>query len=164
MEHEPNQARGISLASSLRVRRASLHELTVARSIVDEYCDAVGVLVRDDQDQLRSYFNDDFGIWLASYAASVIGCIALRPLSAQATACEVKRLYVRESHRGFGVANALMDALEDYAVRRGYRSAYLDTKDDLHAAVRFYERRGYTACDRYNDNPQATIFMRRQFR
>jgi hypothetical protein len=27
--------------------------------------------------------------------------------------------------------------------------------------VRFYERRGYESVARYNDNPQATIFMRR---
>ena len=55
-----------------------------------------------------------------------------------------------------------MDALEEYAVNIGYGWVYLDSKDDLRAALRFYQRRGYVACERYNTNPQATIFMRRR--
>jgi len=54
-----------------------------------------------------------------------------------------------------------MDALEAHARERGYTELFLDTKDDLLAAIRFYERRGYKRVPRYNDNPQATIFMRR---
>jgi hypothetical protein len=32
------------------------------------------------------------------------------------------------------------------------------------AAIRFYEQRGYERCARYNENPQATIFMRKELR
>jgi GNAT superfamily N-acetyltransferase len=39
---------------------------------------------------------------------------------------------------------------------------YLDTKDDLDPAIRFYQRHGYKRCGRYNNNPQATIFMRKR--
>jgi len=39
---------------------------------------------------------------------------------------------------------------------------YLDTKDDLISAIKFYQRQGYEACERYNDNPQATMFMRKK--
>lgn len=135
-----------------------------ARSIIEEYCDSIGVLVRDDQKELAQYFNGNSGIWLASHEAHIVGCVVLRPLPIIAEACEVKRLFVKESYRGMSVADELMDALEGYAVSQGYRFAYLDTKDDLRAALRFYERRGYSACERYNDNPQATIFVRRQLR
>jgi GNAT superfamily N-acetyltransferase len=86
----------------------------------------------------------------------------MRPLeTAGPHAAEVKRLYVRPAHRGGGVASALMDALEEGARESGYTELYLDTKDDLTVAIRFYERRGYERIPRYNDNPQATIFMRR---
>jgi hypothetical protein len=30
------------------------------------------------------------------------------------------------------------------------------------AAIRLYDQLGYERCDRYNDNPQATIFMRKR--
>ena len=44
----------------------------------------------------------------------------------------------------------------------GHSAVYLDTKDDLHAAIRLYDQLGYERCERYNDNPQATIFMRKR--
>ena len=59
-------------------------------------------------------------------------------------------------------AQTLLRALEEFAVARGNEWLYLDTKDDLHDAIRFYERNGYMRCQRYNDNPQATIFMRKR--
>jgi ribosomal protein S18 acetylase RimI-like enzyme len=88
-----------------------------------------------------------------------VGCIALRPLPRFEHSGEVKRLYVRPESRGRYIADGLLKALEDYAVDAGYRTLYLDTKDDLVAAIRFYHRHGYEDCERYNENPQATIFM-----
>jgi hypothetical protein len=32
------------------------------------------------------------------------------------------------------------------------------------SAIRFYEQQGYERCARYNENPQATIFMRKELR
>jgi ribosomal protein S18 acetylase RimI-like enzyme len=73
----------------------------------------------------------------------------------------VKRLYVRPESRGQHIADRLLEALEEYAFEAGYRALYLDTKDDLVVAIHFYQRHGYGLCERYNDNPQATIFMRK---
>jgi hypothetical protein len=28
--------------------------------------------------------------------------------------------------------------------------------------LQFYQKHGYVPCERYNQNPQATVFMRRQ--
>jgi GNAT superfamily N-acetyltransferase len=74
----------------------------------------------------------------------------------------VKRLYVRPPFRRHGLAQQLLNVLERFAVAHGDEWLYLDTNDALHAAVAFYERNGYARCDRYNDNPQATIFMRKR--
>ena len=86
----------------------------------------------------------------------------LRPLPKVAGAAEAKRLYVREAFRGQRVAHALMQAAEEYARAAGFQWIYLDTKDDLHAAIRFYLSTGYERCPRYNDNPQATMFLRKR--
>ena len=77
-------------------------------------------------------------------------------------AAEVKRLYVRPAFRGLGLAHALMQAAEEHARAGGLEWLYLDTKDDLHAAIHFYLGTGYQPCPRYNDNPQATLFLRKQ--
>jgi len=85
----------------------------------------------------------------------------LRKLDSISHAAECKRLYVRPAARGHRIADALLDAMEAFARSRHVRWIYLDTYDDLKIAIALYERRGYTRCERYNDNPQATLFMRK---
>lgn len=135
-----------------------------ASRIVTAYFDAIGLApdLRDRPEDLAAYLHEPGRMWLARRANRVVGVVGLRPLTAIADACEVKRLYVEPAHRRHGIASALLDAFESAAVALGYTVAYLDTRADLHAAIAFYERRGYAACERYNDNPAATAFMRRR--
>jgi ribosomal protein S18 acetylase RimI-like enzyme len=71
-------------------------------------------------------------------------------------------MYVRPAHRGKGIADLLMKELEDFAQDCWYEWLYLDTAAVMVAAARFYERHGFEHCERYNDNPQAAIFMRKR--
>jgi ribosomal protein S18 acetylase RimI-like enzyme len=147
------------------IRRASVVDEAAAWAIVDEYNRALDIVVRDDEGTFRTYLGGPGALWLAEVEGEVVGCVVLRPLPEVAPdACEVKRLYVHPTHRRAGIADALMEALESFAREAGYAAVYLDTKDDLATAIRFYERRGYERIARYNDNPQATIFMRRVLR
>jgi len=146
------------------VERVGLERIEGAYTIVREYYDAVDVVVRDSKEMFaREYFGEGSGLWLASEGPKTVGCIALRPLPQFPQAGEVKRLYVRPEGRGQGIAAQLLEALEEYARGFGYRTLYLDSKDDLTPAVRFYERHGYEICERYNENPQATIFMKKDW-
>jgi len=54
-----------------------------------------------------------------------------------------------------------MDTLEDTARTAGLRWLYLDSKDNFQSAITMYRRRGYVDCPRYNQNPQATLFLRK---
>jgi GNAT superfamily N-acetyltransferase len=117
--------------------------------------------VREDFDEFAAYLDDPSGVWLARDGRTTIGCIVMKPLPQIEGACEVKRMYVREGYRRQGVADRLLDAVHEHARALGFRTVYLDTKDDLLPAHRLYARRGYVPCERYNDNPQATIFMRK---
>src|SRR5580698_3997162 len=144
----------------ITISRAGLDNLDQAWAIVSEYYDSVSVVVREDRTTFSSaYFNARSGFWLARIGNAVVGCIALRPLDVFPAAGEVKRLYVQPASRGQGIAGLLLDTLHSYAITAGYEWLYLDSKDDLKTAIRFYENRGYRHCARYNDNPQATIFM-----
>ena len=156
--------------TELRVWRAGERDRETAYRLVDEYNEAVGVVLRDSPESFqRHYFDTGSGLWLAERLAEgvaemgprIAGCIALRPLEQRAQAGEIKRLYVRPEFRGSGAALALLVALEQYAEAHGYEWLYLDSKDDLKPALRFYKRHGYEPCERYNANPQATIFLRK---
>lgn len=141
--------------------RATPDDEDAAWAIVDEYNTTFGVVLRDDRAAVRGYIDGPGALWLAREGDTVSGCVVLRPLPALgAGASEVKRLYVRPAHRGDGVAGALMDALEAHARAGGYDAVYLDSRPDFRAAIRFYERRGYEPVERYNDNPEATVFLR----
>lgn len=135
-----------------------------ATAILHEYCESIGVVKRDKPGEVEAHTTTHgSGLWLAYIGDRLIGCVVLRPLdpAPESHAGECKRLYVRPEARGRGVADKMLDVLEDYARQVGTRAMYLDSKDDLKAAIRLYERRGYTHCERYNDNPQATLFLRK---
>src|ERR1700747_1485727 len=145
------------------VRRATPDDLTCAFELVNEYFQAVDVWVRDTESEFSHYLlGDDSGVWLAFPGKEAVGCIVLHPLVSLPRSCEIKRLYVKPAYRRQGVAEELLQALEEFAARNTrYEWLYLDSKDDLVSAIRFYERHGYEPCDRYNANPQATLFMRK---
>lgn len=133
-----------------------------ALAILREYYEAVHVVQRDTPGGIQKMLTaPDSGMWLASLADEVVGCVVLRKLDSISRAAECKRLYVRPAARGNRIADRLLDAMEAFARDQGIAWIYLDTYDDLKTAIALYERRGYERCERYNDNPQATLFMRK---
>ena len=73
---------------------------------------------------------------------------------------EVKRMYVRPPARGRGVAQTILARLETEARARGAARLVLETGDAQHAAVRFYDRAGFTRCaafGAYATMPQPAI-------
>jgi GNAT superfamily N-acetyltransferase len=86
---------------------------------------------------------------MASLDGQACGCVALDERDA-ATGV-VKRLYVKPSFRGHGVARALMDDLLAAARERGYTRVILDTnREQLEAAYKLYLSMGFTeyeACE-----------------
>ena len=83
----------------------------------------------------------------------VVGCGAL--LTFEPGVGEIKRMWVHPEARGKGLASRLLRDLEDRSRSMGHERTILDTNEVLHGAITMYERAGYTAIDRYNDNPYA---------
>ena len=148
-----------SSLSSLRVVRLS-RVTREALDLLEEYYESVGVVLRDTPATVRQIVRDpNGGVWLAYLGGKPMGCAYLRSLPSIRSATECKRMYVRPAARGKGLAHALLDAQEEFARARGLRHIYLDSKDDLKVAINLYSRRGFIPCERYNNNPQATVFM-----
>ena len=151
-----------------RTRSAiSIERLTrctpAALEILQEYYEAVQVIKRDKPGDLQNLLTEpNSAMWLARLNNDVVGCVVLRNLPSIPHAAECKRLYVRPAARGHHVATLLLNALEDHALRLKLDWIYLDTHDGLKPAIALYQQRGYQLCDRYNDNPQATLFMRKR--
>jgi DNA-binding MarR family transcriptional regulator/GNAT superfamily N-acetyltransferase len=148
-------------ASSVRIVR--LAELNGdAMGLLEEYYEAVSVVQRDTPEAIRKMIDGPgSGVWLAYLEERAVGCVVLRRLDSIPFAGECKRLYVQPGARGHHIADKLLDAQEDFAREQGLRWIYLDSYDDLKVAIALYRRRGYVSCERYNDNPQATVFLRK---
>ena len=74
-------------------------------------------------------------------------------------AAEIKRMWVHDGWRGAGLGARLLRHLEDASRRRGHTVVRLDTNDTLTDAIAMYERAGYRAVERYNDNPWARCWF-----
>ncbi|MBB2974848.1 GNAT superfamily N-acetyltransferase [Microbacterium endophyticum] len=105
-------------------------------------------------------FTDDDGV--------DVGCGGVRRIEAPAgtgvVRFEVKHLYMRASARGSGGGSALLAGLEERARGFGATELVLDTHHSLDAAGRLYARAGFTAIAAYNDNPNATVWLRKSLK
>jgi DNA-binding MarR family transcriptional regulator/GNAT superfamily N-acetyltransferase len=72
---------------------------------------------------------------------------------------EIKRMWVHDGWRGAGLGARLLRHLEDRAREHGFAVVRLDTNDTLTEAIAMYERAGYRAIARYNDNPWARCWF-----
>jgi DNA-binding MarR family transcriptional regulator/GNAT superfamily N-acetyltransferase len=146
---------------SVRIVRLSKSNAD-AMQLLQEYYEAVSVVQRDAPAAIQKIIDArGSGVWLAYLEEQVVGCVVLRALGSIPFAGECKRLYVKPSARGHRIAHKLLDALEDFARNSGLRWIYLDSYDDLKVAIALYRKRGYVSCERYNDNPQATVYLRK---
>jgi len=148
-------------AGSVRIVRLSQPNDDAIR-LLQEYYEAVHVVQRDTPEAIQKIIDDPCsGVWLAYLEEKAVGCVVLRALDSIPFAGECKRLYVQPASRGHRIAEKLLDAQEEFARSQNLRWIYLDSYDDLKVAIALYRRRGYVSCERYNDNPQATVFLRR---
>jgi GNAT superfamily N-acetyltransferase len=96
---------------------------------------------------------------LASVGGEPAGCVALKRLADRVG--EMKRLYVRGSHRGAGLGRLLVERLLREAVRLGYLAVRLDTVPSvMGSAVALYRSLGFREVPAYCHNPvPGALFM-----
>jgi phosphoribosyl-ATP pyrophosphohydrolase/phosphoribosyl-AMP cyclohydrolase len=117
---------------------------------------------------LDAIFQPHMRFFVAQLDGVAVGCGGVALF---ATFAEVKRMYVRESARGQGVAQALLLHIERVATERGLDVLRLETGDRQLAAIRLYERAGFRVCEAFGDYaemaPQAiatSIFYEKRLR
>ncbi|GGH65636.1 N-acetyltransferase [Comamonas phosphati] len=136
-------------------------EMDAVRQIFQEYADSLNVDLEfqgfeTEIAELPGDYAPPRGqLLLARVDGAIAGCCALRPLDDcdYPNAAEMKRLYVRQAFRGFGLGRQLAEAMLDVARRAGYDHVLLDTLDDMESARALYVELGFEAIEPYYHNP-----------
>lgn len=98
------------------------------------------------------YLEGNNRLWIATDNNEIIGTIGI--IEKNSNHAIIKKLYVKESHRGTGLAKKLLDLCIDYANTLGYDYIYLETYDRLKRANSFYAKHGFEKYHDGYDKPQ----------
>jgi len=92
---------------------------------------------------LDAIFQPHIRFFLARLRGAAVGCGGVALFSDFA---EVKRMYVRDTARGQGIADAILARIEEEVRSAGLSLLQLETGDRQLAAMRFYARAGFREC------------------
>ena len=142
------------------VQAQSATDIESARKLFLEYAAGLNIdmcFQSFDQElaDLPGYYAPPAGrLLLASEGEALAGCIALRPLADNI--CEMKRLFVRPTHRGLSLGSQLVAAVIAEAREIGYEHMRLDTlPGKMDAAIVLYRSLGFREIPPYYHNPLA---------
>ena len=138
-------------------------EFKATRQIFQEYALQLGVdlCFQNFDAELETlpgdYAEPEGALLLAMVDGELAGCCALRPLTSTdyPNACEMKRLYVRQTHRRLGLGRQLAEAILDAARVVGYHHVLLDTLSEMESARALYEDLNFEEIPPYYHNPLA---------
>jgi putative acetyltransferase len=113
----------------------------------------VPITINEQQDLLNipSFYQILKGnFWVAKADGEVVGTIALIDCGENIGA--IRKMFVKKEFRGkeHGIAQKLFDILEQSARENDFTNIYLGTLERLQAAIRFYERNGFTLIEKQN--------------
>lgn len=108
----------------------------------NRYIDSV---LRQDLGNIRGTYLEqrDSCFWVAESDGAVVGSVACLPAEGAAGCLELKRMSVRRSHRGMGIAKALCQTVAEFSRERGYPAVVLHTSVVQTDAQRLYEHMGF---------------------
>jgi len=86
-------------------------------------------------------FDPDSTVFIAESMGAFAGFVIFRSVTARVGA--IVTIDVERERQGLGVGTRLMDAVDQFAVYRGFEAIILQVAVDNHYAMGFYEKRGF---------------------
>lgn len=124
----------------------------IIRSVMPEFgASGCGFAINDPEvDWMsRAYAAPRHAYFVLEREGEVLGGGGIAPLTnGDADTCELRKMYLLRQARGLGAGAAMMARCLDAARAAGFRQCYLETLTGMDAAMRLYERSGFTRIDR----------------
>ncbi len=126
----------LALADLIRDILKKFHLDIPGTAYFDENLNHLSEFYSADPDRRYYYVaTDDSG--------NVVGGIGMAEIDLFDDCCELQKLYLSDEFRGDGFSYRLISMIEDKARELGYKRMYLETHDNLAAAIHVYEKAGY---------------------
>ncbi|UCH14981.1 MAG: GNAT family N-acetyltransferase [Bacteroidales bacterium] len=130
-----------------------------AKKLFMEYADAIQVdlCFQDFENELKEidiqYSKPSGGIFIIidNETGESVGCVGIRRF--KNNIAELKRMYVKDSHRNKGLGKKLLDKAIKLAKELRYEKVQLDTLDSMKTAIALYKSNGFTEIEAYRYNP-----------
>jgi len=110
----------------------------------DEFKIPITLELQPDLNEISKFYQINNGnFWIAKVDDKVIGTIALLDIGNNQTA--LRKMFVSGNYRGkeFGVGQALLHNLIDWATHKKIAEIFLGTTEKFLRAQRFYEKNGF---------------------
>jgi putative acetyltransferase len=99
-------------------------------------------------DMFSAYAGPRAVYFVVADGKSVFGGGGIRQLTgAEATVCELQKLYFSPVIRGLGLGKKIIAACLDFAKSAGFESCYLESKSELHSALHLFKSHGFRPLD-----------------
>ena len=90
-------------------------------------------------------------------AGNVIGGIGFARFESMKDTAELQKLYLADSAKGSGLGYEMIEFVEDKMREAGYKKSYLETHDNLQAAIHIYRKSGYQEIERPKEVGHSTM-------
>ena len=143
------------------VEAKSAEDYAEGKMLIEEYVAALGIdlhfqnILEEVANLERIYGPPGGCLLLARYMSGVAGCVAIR--RKESAVCEMKRLYVRPTHRGVGLGRKLAENAIECGRKIGYSRIFLDTLSSMTEAQSLYKSLGFRNTESYYENPLSGV-------
>ncbi len=140
----------LELAELIRVNLKKYHLDIPGTAYYDENLNHLSDFYLGDPDK-RAYFivTDD--------SDKLVGGIGLADIELFEDCCELQKLYLADEVKGEGLSYKMISLVEDRAKELGYKRMYLETHDNLAAAIHVYEKYGFKEIEKPADIVHSTM-------
>lgn len=139
-------------------------EFNMARNLVEEYVISLQVDLSfqqfdNEMETITIQYNKPTGaLIIAFYGTDAVGCVGIRRFEDEIA--ELKRMYVQNKYRGYGIGVGLLERSIELAKGHGYKRVRLDTLENMTKAQQLYRSFGFYEIPSYRFNPlKGTVYM-----
>ncbi len=132
-------------------------DFLAAKELIFEYVKWLGMDLsfqnfdKEMETMQAMYGNPHGGLFIALRNGKAVGVAGIKRFNDKE--CEVKRMFVQPTSRGFGIGKLLLTECIEIARKLNYDTVKLDTIDFMKSAIKLYLNNGFVEIPAYRHNP-----------